>query len=207
MGLRTLYKSVETYRKTDAGSNNSPIRHMLIDGHTNIHIAKNAKIINNGFFALGVTSEEFFPSEKPCRLSMDQNSHLTINGPVNLAKGVAVILRRNAEVTLGRNLRVNCDSTIIAEKNVKIGDDSMVSWNVEIVDTDFHRAHQDAVVSAPIEIGNHVFIGKRTMVLKGVKIGDGAVIAAGSIVTREVPPHCLAAGVPARVIKEDVNWE
>jgi acetyltransferase-like isoleucine patch superfamily enzyme len=45
------------------------------------------------------------------------------------------------------------------------------------------------------------------MILKGVKIGDGSAIAAGAIVTRDVPPKCLAAGIPARVIKENIEWE
>ena len=61
--------------------------------------------------------------------------------------------------------------------------------------------------TAPIEIGSNVLIGRRSMIMKGVKIGDGSVIAAGSVVTRDVPAKCLAAGVPARVIRQDIQWE
>ena len=63
------------------------------------------------------------------------------------------------------------------------------------------------MVSKPIKIGNHVWIGQRATVLKGVTIGDGAVIAAGSIVTRDVPPHSLVGGIPAKVLKENVEWK
>ena len=63
------------------------------------------------------------------------------------------------------------------------------------------------VYRAPIVIGDHVWIGTNAIVLKGVTIGDGAVIAAGAVVTRDVPAHSLAAGVPARVIRSDVHWE
>ena len=54
---------------------------------------------------------------------------------------------------------------------------------------------------APITIGNHVWIGSRAVVLPGVSIGDGAIIAAGAVVTRDVPPNVIAGGVPARIIK------
>jgi acetyltransferase-like isoleucine patch superfamily enzyme len=60
---------------------------------------------------------------------------------------------------------------------------------------------------APIEIGRHVLVGRRSMVMKGVTIGDGAVIAAGAVVTRNVSARSLAAGIPARVIKQDIDWE
>ncbi len=58
-----------------------------------------------------------------------------------------------------------------------------------------------------VRIGNHVWIGMNVLILKGVTINDGAIIAAGSVVTRDVPANCLAAGVPAYVIKENVTWE
>lgn len=56
--------------------------------------------------------------------------------------------------------------------------------------------------SAPVIIGDDVFIGARAIILKGVTIGDGAVIGAGSVVTKSIPPRVIAAGNPARIIKE-----
>ena len=61
-------------------------------------------------------------------------------------------------------------------------------------------------MNRPVVIGNHVWIAAGAMILKGVTIGDGAVIAAGAVVTKDVPAYCLAAGVPARVIRENVLW-
>jgi acetyltransferase-like isoleucine patch superfamily enzyme len=85
---------------------------------------------------------------------------------------------------------------------MKIGDGSTISWEVEIRDCDFHKiVRDDFVVSKPIEIGSNVWIGSRATVLKGVKIGNGAMIATGSVVTKDVPENCLVAGVPSRVIR------
>ena len=58
-----------------------------------------------------------------------------------------------------------------------------------------------------MNIGNHVWIGENSMVLKGVTIGDGVVIAASSVVTRDIPPHSLVAGIPAKVIRENIEWK
>lgn len=61
-------------------------------------------------------------------------------------------------------------------------------------------------MTQPVTIGDHIWIGARTNVLNGVTVGDGAVVAAGSLVTRDVPPRALVGGVPARVLREDVDW-
>ena len=62
-------------------------------------------------------------------------------------------------------------------------------------------------MSKPVHIGNHVWIGRSAIILKGVTIGAGAIVGAGSVVTRDVPARSLVAGNPAKVIKENVEWE
>lgn len=60
--------------------------------------------------------------------------------------------------------------------------------------------------TAPIRIGNHVWIGSRATILKGVSIGDGAIIASGAVVSRDVEAGSIVAGNPARVVKEHAQW-
>ncbi|MCQ2515275.1 MAG: hypothetical protein MJ094_00245 [Saccharofermentans sp.] len=75
------------------------------------------------------------------------------------------------------------------------------------MDSDAHKVIGNDNEAREISIGNHVWIGSRVTVLKGVSIGDGAIIAAGSVVTKDVPAHSMVAGCPARVVKEYVEWE
>ena len=58
-----------------------------------------------------------------------------------------------------------------------------------------------------MHIGNHVWIGSGAKILKGVTIGNGSIVAAGAVVVQDVPENCLAAGVPARIVKEGVQWK
>ncbi|NWG17254.1 MAG: hypothetical protein HXY41_11515 [Chloroflexi bacterium] len=97
---------------------------------------------------------------------------------------------------------------IIAEERIIIGSRVTVGANTIIADTDFHpldparrRAAPLDGATAPITIEDDVFIGMQCLILKGVSLGVGCVIGAGSVVTRDVPPGVIAAGNPARVIR------
>lgn len=90
--------------------------------------------------------------------------------------------------------------SIVAWQSVKIGQNVMIGTGTVIGDTDDHPERL-GTKTVPVEIGNNVFIGMHTLVLKGVTIGDNAVIGAGSVVTQDIPANCVAAGVPCRVIR------
>ena len=81
-----------------------------------------------------------------------------------------------------------------------------VDFVYNLTDYDYHSLSMNTPKSKPIIIQDDVWIGRRAIILKGVTIGEGAVVAAGSIVTKDVPPHTLVAGNPAKIIKKEVNW-
>jgi acetyltransferase-like isoleucine patch superfamily enzyme len=99
--------------------------------------------------------------------------------------------------------------TLCAAEQITIGDNVTIGANCIIVDTDFHplevenrRLNPQDAKTAPIVIEDDVFIGMNCLVLKGVHIGKGSVIGAGSVVTRDVPAGVIVAGNPARIIRE-----
>src|SRR5205814_260457 len=104
-----------------------------------------------------------------------------------------------------RGTFINRATSIVAFERVTIGSECAIADEVRIADGDYHRI-DDRPLRAPVAIGDRVWIGLRAIVLKGVTIGDGAVVAASAVVTRDVPPATLVAGVPARVVREGVSW-
>jgi acetyltransferase-like isoleucine patch superfamily enzyme len=104
---------------------------------------------------------------------------------------------------------LNGTSIVARSKTVYIGEATMVAPNVTIMDSDFHPvALVENRVSLPgfstddgVRIGRNCWIGTRAIILKGVEIGDNSIVAAGSIVSRDIPAGVLAAGSPARVVR------
>lgn len=117
---------------------------------------------------------------------------------------------REAEsgVYIGQDCFLNNNCAIIASgATIRIGDHCRIGLNCMITSSDFHHADPALRDSPPypsgdVTIGNAVFIGNNVQVLKGVRIGDGSVIGAGSVVTGDIPPRSVAAGIPARVLKQ-----
>ncbi len=116
--------------------------------------------------------------------------------------------RASAALIIGDDFGMTGGS-LVCDQRITIGDRVWVGANAVICDTDFHpldpeqrRLDPLAANTAPITIADDVFIGMQALILKGVSIGEGAVIAAGSVVTRDVPAGSVVAGNPARVIRE-----
>lgn len=110
-----------------------------------------------------------------------------------------------AEITIGDNCFFNHNCSLTAAENIVIGNQCMFANNFVVVDHDHDRKDGKILkelVSAPVKIGNNVWCGANITVLKGVTIGDGAVIAAGSVVNRDVAAYSVVAGVPARKISK-----
>mgnify|MGYP003495332183 FL=1 len=110
-------------------------------------------------------------------------------------------------VVFGDNTYFNNNCTIDAIDKIEFGNDVLVGINCSFLDNDGHnlaveKRKIDTPNSAPIRIGNNVFIGDNVTVLKGVSIGDNSVIGSGSIVTKSIPSNSIAAGNPAKVIRE-----
>ncbi len=104
-------------------------------------------------------------------------------------------------IRFGSRCFVNCGTVIIAVKGIEIGDDVAFANEVMVLDSDSHGVEGRAHVEAPVRIGDGTWLGARSMVLPGVTIGKRVLVAAGSVVTRDVPDDVLVAGNPARVVR------
>jgi acetyltransferase-like isoleucine patch superfamily enzyme len=125
--------------------------------------------------------------------------------------------REGAAFLIGERTFVG-NSLLIAAERIQIGNDVLISWGCTIVDHDSHhlqwaqrrhdvdnhrvgRKNWDGIAIRPVVIDDKAWIGMNVIILKGVHIGEGAVVAAGSVVTRDVTPFTLVAGNPARAIR------
>jgi acetyltransferase-like isoleucine patch superfamily enzyme len=143
-------------------------------------------------------------------LALRDNARFETTGWVILGSGVQTVVGDDAELLIGGGTYVTANSEILCRRRIEIGSDCAISYRVLIMDSDVHYLAVDGEAKSstlPVVIGDHVWLGAGAIVLKGVTIGEGAVVAAGSVVTRDVPPAVLVGGVPAKEISKNVEWE
>jgi acetyltransferase-like isoleucine patch superfamily enzyme len=107
------------------------------------------------------------------------------------------------KLEIGDRCFINSGVSICAQESVKIGENCAIGNYTLIMDTDFHRIGDltQPAIASPIVIEDDVWLGAQVTILKGVHIGRGAVVAAGAVVTKDVPPFTLVGGVPAKIIR------
>jgi acetyltransferase-like isoleucine patch superfamily enzyme len=114
------------------------------------------------------------------------------------------VTRGSGRILIGKESFVNCGVWIRAANLVKIGDRCLIGPRVMIMDNDAHELdgdHKAGGQAAPVVIKDRAWIGAAAIILKGVTIGERAVVGAGSVVTRDVPDDAVVAGNPARPIR------
>jgi acetyltransferase-like isoleucine patch superfamily enzyme len=138
--------------------------------------------------------------------------HLSLKGNLILGDRVSIwshigrtqlSVARHAQLLIDDHSFVNTGSIISVRYRIEIGKRCQIANQVIIMDSDFHgvEEREEKEAPAPIIIEDDVWIATRATILKGVHIGKGAVVAAGAVVTRDVPPYTMVGGVPAKVIK------
>jgi acetyltransferase-like isoleucine patch superfamily enzyme len=146
---------------------------------------------------------------------------IEIGNHVSLYAGVSFALGLNGTCKIGDFSLIN-GAMIMAEERIEIGAFCLISWNVGIADSDFHpidaaqrrldvmalapfykdRPHRPSIGAKPVIIKDNVWIGFNAVILKGVTIGENSIVAAGAVVTKDVPANVVVAGNPAAVVKQ-----
>lgn len=156
--------------------------------------------------------------QKNARITIGDGSRFrsgVLSNLIGLYQRTIIVAKGQASIDIGKAVGMS-GVTIYAREGIRIGDKTLIGANTKILDNDFHPVDPNVrqktpgsnMRSAPIQIGDNVFIGCNCLILKGVTIGDNTTIGAGSVVTKNIPANCIAGGNPAIVIKcfdEDVN--
>ena len=151
------------------------------------------------------------------KIELGENAKLILFQNTFINSGCYLTAGKNAVIEIGENTYFAHEVVINTKSQIRIGKNCLISFQVVMMDYDGHmiyektnhenREYINSGKTAPIVIGDHVWIGYRSKIMKGITIGNGAIIAAGSTVTSDVPENCLVAGCPAKVIKTNIDWE
>lgn len=172
---------------------------------TIVQIDNNARLTLKAPLITGIKQVKH--SRMETRILLEQGAEMIINGRFQVYGNSYIRVVRGGKLIINGGF-INENVQITAGDVVEIGSDATIGRDVVIRSFDGHTICQEGYkVSEPIKIGKHVWIGQGATILKGVTIGDGSIIAAGALVTKDVPARCIAAGVPAKVIRENVKWK
>jgi acetyltransferase-like isoleucine patch superfamily enzyme len=126
--------------------------------------------------------------------------NVSVGDYVMLANETKLMALERGAIVMGNNIYV-ASATISSTLRIELGNDVVVSPQTLIVDHDGYGLDNKIALEKPVRIGNHVFIGVRATILKGVTVGDNSVIGAGAVVTKDVEPNTIVGGNPAKKIR------
>lgn len=177
-----------------------------VSGNINI----NSKI-QTGMIRIGFGGVAIFDASKS-KTIWTVLGNICFQGKCSIGHGSKISVKEDGNLILGENFTISAESSIICKKRIEIGDNCLLSWDILIMDTDFHKVKDKNNTQLnrdkSIYIGNNVWIGCRSTILKGAFIGDGCVIGSNSLITKSYK-YCnsILVGNPIKVMKEDILWE
>lgn len=209
--MRGLYPAGETSARAFVGGLRYPLAYhqpiwlgsrTVLDGRERVTFADGGALrVGLGPFGLSSRHDTSVVRVRP-------GAHLRCEGIVSLQRGVRVVVDAGS-LTIGHGTNVNGFAKILVADRVTIGAGCTISWDAQILDNDFHPITVDGVeqpTTGPVVLGDGVWIGTSAIILKGVTVGAGSVVAAGAVVTRDVPPKSIVAGSPAKVVGTVDSW-
>ena len=169
--------------------------HIIVEGSNNILYIDKETLLTNSYIKIEGNDNKIFIGANCCL------KNLTID-----------MKNENSVIKIGDKTSIEeARITSFEPYKIEIGKDCMFSADIVIMNTDVHKIYDTTTnlktnEGKEISIGNHVWLGMRTIVLKGVNIGDDSIVAAGSIVTRDVKSNTIVSGIPAKQVKINKNW-
>lgn len=145
----------------------------------------------------------------PVNIYFGYKSKILLGKSISIGPGVNIIVKNNAQLSIGDSTYFTSDMHIEVLNKITIGKNCAISWGVTIIDDDHHKLISEKNTDTPSQviIGDHVWVGCNSTILKGSVIGNNCVIGANSLVKGTFPDNCLIAGNPAKIVKNNINWQ
>ena len=202
--LRALYLNLKFNKNVDLS------RLILINKDVELSLASSSKIVlekgarlNFGFFT------HIFSKRRNSKLILEEDASFVLTGKAMIQSGAMIFLGRGKTLKIGRSTFTS-NIKILAHDDITIGDNCIFGWECQIFSGDGHPIYQEESIinkDVPVVIEDNVWVGSRALILKGVRVGKGSIVAAGAVVTKDVPQNCIVAGNPAKVVKENISWK
>ena len=146
-----------------------------------------------------------------CVINIEKNSCIVLCGKASFSAGSCINVTSGGQLIIGNNCSFNARTNIECHKKISFGDNVLVSWDCQFMDTDFHFIVIDNEKKnnrESVSIGNSVWICCDSIILKGSYIPDGCIIGAKSLVNKKLGKiNSLYAGNPASLKKENISWK
>lgn len=190
---------------------------LLVGESLSVSLAKGARIIierGQLRFAFHLSRDQMFSTKNKTCLYMEENSTLIFRGDAHVSPGATIRIKKDAVLEVGERCVVAHDAMIYCSKNIRIGNDVSVSWNVTLMDDDQHRYYgldknqrfrPLRRIYKPLVIEDFVGIQMNVVVPHGQTIGSGSILAANTILRQDVPSASLVYLQGQLKVKENVT--
>ena len=178
----------------------------LLKGKVTFECPIRTGIVRFGFNTLGLVD---YNRE---RAIFSNEGRIKFSGRCRLGAACRIGVLENGELHFGQNVAITGRSSIIAGEYIHIGNDCLISWDVQIMDTDFHKIininNTRCEYKKPIIIKDHVWIGCRSLILKGTIIPSNSIVSAGTTITGKYDTsNAIYASSSIKILKKDITWE
>ena len=180
---------------------------LKMDGKISIDAPISTGMIKIGFGDVGI-----FDKKRSKSIWQVSGGTVIFKGNAIIGHGCKISIGEKGVLEFGKNISVTAETEIIAYDTIVFGNDCLISWDCLIMDTDMHeifdKSGNQINQSKPIIIGNKVWIGCRSVILKGTKISDNSVIGTNSLISKDISDKSgVFAGNPVRFLRSDIDWK
>lgn len=164
-----------------------------------------------GLIKLGFGDVSIF-DRKSSKGIWENNGIINFNGRTNIGHGSKISVGKDGILTFGQNFNITAESSIVCYNNISFGNNCLLSWDILIMDTDFHKIYnQDKTYINPnkaILIGDNVWICNKVQILKGLSVAYGCIIGSNTVVSKSLKiENAIYSGNVNVPIKENISWD